>query len=190
MVAAPWHQHLRRVLHHRHRVHLFLFLPGDAQHNDKFAHIPRRRWATLPSRSSRTSMRAISTRTTVRSTSTHARPPRTQPQQTDACKTTLDARRLPSWRNAVRNLLIPIVRWETPYLAYMQDNLRTPTLDSYFAITANLGTLTFFMVFLPILFWCGYTNLARAYVSRQGATRGHESLTRTDWSTCSLSAST
>jgi hypothetical protein len=59
------------------------------------------------------------------------------------------------------------VRWETPYLAYMQDKLRTPTLDSYFAFTANLGTHTFFMVFLPILFWCGYTDVARAYVFRR-----------------------
>ncbi|KAF2688237.1 sphingosine-1-phosphate phosphohydrolase-like protein [Lentithecium fluviatile CBS 122367] len=73
------------------------------------------------------------------------------------------ARRLPPWRNAIRKTLIPIVRWETPYLAYMQEKLRTPTLDSYFAFTANLGTHTFFMVFLPILFWCGYTDVARAY---------------------------
>lgn len=37
----------------------------------------------------------------------------------------------------------------------MQEKLRTPALDSYFAITANLGTHTFFMVFLPMCFWCG-----------------------------------
>ncbi|KAF1956024.1 acid phosphatase/Vanadium-dependent haloperoxidase [Byssothecium circinans] len=74
------------------------------------------------------------------------------------------ARRLPAWRNSMRKVLIPIVRWETPYLAYMQEKLRTPTLDSYFAYTANLGTHTFFMIFLPILFWCGYTTFARALV--------------------------
>jgi hypothetical protein len=51
---------------------------------------------------------------------------------------------------------------ETPYLALLQETLRTPTLDSYFAFTANLGTHTFFMVMLPILFWCGYTNVGRA----------------------------
>jgi hypothetical protein len=39
--------------------------------------------------------------------------------------------------------------------------MRSPTLDSYFAITANLGTHTFFMVVLPILFWCGHTSLGR-----------------------------
>ncbi|KAL8957126.1 MAG: hypothetical protein Q9193_005520 [Seirophora villosa] len=26
---------------------------------------------------------------------------------------------------------------------------------------SNLGTHTFFMIFLPILFWCGYTNIGR-----------------------------
>lgn len=74
------------------------------------------------------------------------------------------ARRLPKWRNNLRNRLIPIVRWETPWLAWMQDNLRSPALDTYFAYTANLGTHTFFMIFLPIQFWCGYTSLGRATV--------------------------
>ncbi|KAJ4339844.1 Long-chain base-1-phosphate phosphatase [Ascochyta clinopodiicola] len=74
------------------------------------------------------------------------------------------ARRLPAWRNALRQRLIPIVRWETPWLAWMQENMRTPALDVYFAYTANLGTHTFFMVFLPIQFWCGYTSLGRATV--------------------------
>ncbi|KAH8722367.1 PAP2 superfamily-domain-containing protein [Phaeosphaeriaceae sp. PMI808] len=74
------------------------------------------------------------------------------------------SRRLPKWRNALRNRLLPIVRWETPWLALMQDKLRSPALDSYFAYTANLGTHTFFMVFLPIQFWCGYTSIGRATV--------------------------
>ncbi|KAF2143796.1 uncharacterized protein K452DRAFT_285837 [Aplosporella prunicola CBS 121167] len=72
--------------------------------------------------------------------------------------------KLPPWRYKLRNFLIPIVRWETPYLAYMQHALRSPALDSYFAFTANLGTHTFFMIMLPILFWCGYTNLGKAMV--------------------------
>ena len=42
--------------------------------------------------------------------------------------------------------------------------MRSPALDSYFAITANLGTHTFFMVVLPMLFWCGYTSLGRGMV--------------------------
>ena len=57
------------------------------------------------------------------------------------------------------------MRWETPYLALIQNTMRTPALDSYFAITANLGTHTFFMVFLPILFWCGFSDFGKGYVS-------------------------
>ncbi|KPI34423.1 Dihydrosphingosine 1-phosphate phosphatase [Cyphellophora attinorum] len=72
--------------------------------------------------------------------------------------------RLPRWRYYVREKLLPIVRWETPYVAYLQDTLRSPFLDSYFAMTANLGTHTFFMIMLPILFWCGYTSLGRGMV--------------------------
>ncbi|KAK2763300.1 hypothetical protein FQN54_009936 [Arachnomyces sp. PD_36] len=69
--------------------------------------------------------------------------------------------KLPSWRYWPRQKSLPLVRWETPYLAWFQEKMRSPSLDSWFAITANLGTHTFFMVFLPILFWCGYTSLGR-----------------------------
>ncbi|KAL8817267.1 MAG: hypothetical protein Q9223_003872 [Gallowayella weberi] len=72
--------------------------------------------------------------------------------------------KLPPWRYAARQKLIPLVRWETPYVARLQNAMRSPLLDSYFSITANLGTHTFFMIFLPILFWCGYTNLGRGLV--------------------------
>ncbi|EAU33877.1 conserved hypothetical protein [Aspergillus terreus NIH2624] len=71
---------------------------------------------------------------------------------------------LPSWRYWPRQKLLPLIRYETPYLAWCQEKVRTPALDSYFAFTANLGTHTFFMVFLPILFWCGYPNLGRGMV--------------------------
>ncbi|KAJ9612182.1 Long-chain base-1-phosphate phosphatase [Cladophialophora chaetospira] len=72
--------------------------------------------------------------------------------------------RLPAWRYQFRERLLPIVRWETPYVAWLQDSLRTGILDTYFASTANLGTHTFFMIMLPILFWGGNTSLARAMV--------------------------
>ncbi|KAL8692590.1 MAG: hypothetical protein Q9218_002406 [Villophora microphyllina] len=75
--------------------------------------------------------------------------------------------KLPSWRYAARQKLIPLVRWETPYVAKLQNTMRSPLLDSYFSITANLGTHTFFMIFLPVLFWCGYTNLGRGWVEYQ-----------------------
>jgi hypothetical protein len=74
-----------------------------------------------------------------------------------------DKVRLPKWRYHFREQLLPIVRWETPYVAWLQDTLRSGALDTYFAYTANLGTHTFFMVMLPILFWCGGTSLGRAY---------------------------
>ncbi|ETI23305.1 hypothetical protein G647_05105 [Cladophialophora carrionii CBS 160.54] len=72
--------------------------------------------------------------------------------------------RLPPWRYQFREQLLPIVRWETPYVAWLQDTLRSGALDTYFAFTANLGTHTFFMIMLPILFWCGNTRLGRAMV--------------------------
>ena len=58
-----------------------------------------------------------------------------------------------------------MVRWETPYLANIQKRVRSPALDTYFSVTANLGTHTFFMIFLPILFWCGQTSTARGMVT-------------------------
>jgi dihydrosphingosine 1-phosphate phosphatase len=73
-------------------------------------------------------------------------------------------RRLPKWRFRLRQWLIPVVRWETPYLAYMQETLRSPWLDTYFALTANLGTHTFFMTALPICFWCGFPEMGLALV--------------------------
>ncbi|KAL2020534.1 hypothetical protein VTK56DRAFT_8334 [Thermocarpiscus australiensis] len=73
-------------------------------------------------------------------------------------------RALPRWRYALRQRLLPIVRWETPYLAALQSMMRTPALDSYFAVTANLGTHTFFMIGLPILFWCGFREFGKGLV--------------------------
>ena len=63
----------------------------------------------------------------------------------------VDKHKLPQWRYLPRQRLLPVVRWETPYLAALQSRMRSPALDSYFSITANLGTHTFFMIFLPIL---------------------------------------
>ena len=77
-------------------------------------------------------------------------------------------RRLPRWRHRLRQKLIPVVRWETPYLARMQQVCRSHVLDSYFAFTANLGTHMFFMTFLPICFWCGYGDLGIALVHMLG----------------------
>lgn len=77
------------------------------------------------------------------------------------CRTSSDQNRLPAWRYWARQKILPLIRYETPYLAWLQESIRTPSLDSYFAFTANLGTHTFFTIFLPILFWCGHTGLGR-----------------------------
>ncbi|CRG83780.1 Dihydrosphingosine 1-phosphate phosphatase C823,11 [Talaromyces islandicus] len=73
--------------------------------------------------------------------------------------------RLPKWRYWPRQKILPLIRYETPYLAWLQEKMRTPTLDSYFAFTANLGTHTFFTIFLPILFWSGYSTLGRGMLN-------------------------
>jgi len=75
-----------------------------------------------------------------------------------------DASRLPRWRYIIRQSLLPLVRAETPPLARLQQIARSPILDSYFAFSANLGTHTFFMIFLPIMFWGGHEEYARALV--------------------------
>ena len=59
---------------------------------------------------------------------------------------------------------MPLVRWETPYLAALQRRSRLPALDIYFEYTAILGTHTFYMIMLPILFWGGYIKIGRASV--------------------------
>ncbi|CAO3697644.1 unnamed protein product [Rhizopus microsporus] len=43
----------------------------------------------------------------------------------------------------------------------MQKSIRTSAFDSYFVWTANLGTHTFFMIFLPILIWFGNVEIGR-----------------------------
>ncbi|KAI0428129.1 PAP2 superfamily-domain-containing protein [Xylaria sp. FL1042] len=73
-------------------------------------------------------------------------------------------RALPKWRYNLRQRALPLIRWETPYLAWLQAKLRSPALDSYFAITANLGTHTFFMIGLPIMFWCGFASFGKGLV--------------------------
>ncbi|CEP07772.1 hypothetical protein [Parasitella parasitica] len=74
------------------------------------------------------------------------------------------------FRASLRNTLLPLVRHETPILASMQKTIRTPGLDQYFVWTANLGTHTFFMVFLPILIWFGNAELGRnvAFLTASG----------------------
>jgi hypothetical protein len=84
-------------------------------------------------------------------------------QSADSLVCKIDKRALPKWRYDLRQRALPLIRWETPYLAWAQAKLRSPALDSYFAITANLGTHTFFMIGLPIMFWCGFASFGKGF---------------------------
>ncbi|KAI8343342.1 PAP2 superfamily-domain-containing protein [Chlamydoabsidia padenii] len=66
------------------------------------------------------------------------------------------------WRSWLRRSMLPLVRRETHWIATVQKRIRTPFLDHYFLWTANLGTHTFFMVFLPVLIWFGSPQLGRS----------------------------
>ncbi|KAL1918285.1 uncharacterized protein VTP21DRAFT_2945 [Calcarisporiella thermophila] len=73
------------------------------------------------------------------------------------------------WPRAwARRCLVPLVRAETDILARFQRAVRYPVLDDFFMWTANLGTHTFFMVMLPLLFWFGYSEYGRGLVMLSG----------------------
>ncbi|KAF9237776.1 phosphatidic acid phosphatase type 2/haloperoxidase [Melanogaster broomeanus] len=71
---------------------------------------------------------------------------------------------LPWWRAAIRAHLLKAVARESPILARMQGHLRSPWLDNYFLYTSSLGTHTFFMIALPLLFFFGYGEIGRGLV--------------------------
>ncbi|KAJ6599982.1 sphingosine-1-phosphate phosphatase [Mycena vulgaris] len=71
---------------------------------------------------------------------------------------------LPAWRAAVRRRLVASIRVESVIVAKMQDAIRTPWLDAYFVHSSALGTHTFFMTFLPMLFFFGYDELGRGLI--------------------------
>ncbi|ORY85664.1 phosphatidic acid phosphatase type 2/haloperoxidase, partial [Protomyces lactucae-debilis] len=77
--------------------------------------------------------------------------------------------RLSSLRYSLRARLLPIIRAETPILARLQKKYRTNFLDIYFVYTANAGTHTAFLVFLPMIFWFGNVSFANAMVDTLAA---------------------
>ncbi|KAI1316211.1 hypothetical protein EDD11_010321 [Mortierella claussenii] len=66
-------------------------------------------------------------------------------------------------RAALRRFLLPYIRSETPILHAMQLKVRHPALDVYFTMTAFSGNHTFFMIALPVLFWFGFSEIARGF---------------------------
>lgn len=72
--------------------------------------------------------------------------------------------RLSPLRFKLRTMCLPIVRKETEVLARLQENVRHPLLDFYFAWTANLASHTFYVLMLPLPLWFGSSTLARDLV--------------------------
>ncbi|ODV88705.1 hypothetical protein CANCADRAFT_16630, partial [Tortispora caseinolytica NRRL Y-17796] len=67
-------------------------------------------------------------------------------------------------RYAIRSKILPLIRKETPILARIQSSMRSNYLDWFFSMLANFGTHTFYLLFLPILFWFGRDIEARGLV--------------------------
>ncbi|WWC91291.1 uncharacterized protein L201_006234 [Kwoniella dendrophila CBS 6074] len=70
-------------------------------------------------------------------------------------------RYLPSWRAWLRRSLVNRLRKEKDWMADWQKRIRSNGRDQFFYWTAIFGTHTFFMTFLPILFFFGFPLKAR-----------------------------
>ncbi|ODN95718.1 hypothetical protein L198_04336 [Cryptococcus wingfieldii CBS 7118] len=62
---------------------------------------------------------------------------------------------LPTWRAWMRNKLVDRLRRENVWMEEWQRRVRTERRDKFFYYSAVFGTHTFFMMFLPILFFFG-----------------------------------
>ncbi|KAJ8586309.1 hypothetical protein M405DRAFT_771858 [Rhizopogon salebrosus TDB-379] len=71
---------------------------------------------------------------------------------------------LPWWRATVRARILSYVERESQTMARMQEYVRRPWLDAYFLYSSTLGTQTFFMIGLPLLFFFGYDEVGRGLV--------------------------
>lgn len=67
-------------------------------------------------------------------------------------------------RFRIRQALLPIIRAETAMLSSIQQKVRHPALDHYFAWTANLASHTFYVLMLPLPIWFGYGKVTRDLV--------------------------
>lgn len=69
--------------------------------------------------------------------------------------------KLSPFRYKLRSLFLPLIRKETLILTNLQNKLRNPILDFYFAWTANLASHTFYVLMLPLPLWFGYGTVLR-----------------------------
>ncbi|KAL0579647.1 Long-chain base-1-phosphate phosphatase [Marasmius crinis-equi] len=72
---------------------------------------------------------------------------------------------LPWWRAAIRRKIVQRVEVESKVVARLQNAIRCSWLDSYFVYTSSLGTHTFFMVMLPVMFFFGYPEMGLGLIS-------------------------
>ncbi len=68
------------------------------------------------------------------------------------------------WRAKTRRWIMRNLQAETDLIARMQRHIRTPWLDTYFVYTSSLGTHTFFLTGLPMVFFFGFLEVGRGYV--------------------------
>lgn len=65
----------------------------------------------------------------------------------------------------LRRLIVAVLRAEAPFHERHQNFVRRPWLDRYFVNTSLLGTHSFFLVFLPMVFWLGSPRFGRGLIN-------------------------
>ncbi|SPO32626.1 related to YSR3 - dihydrosphingosine-1-phosphate phosphatase [Ustilago trichophora] len=65
----------------------------------------------------------------------------------------------------LRRLIVHVLRIEAPLHEKHQRWIRRPWLDRYFVNTSLLGTHSFFLVFLPMVFWLGSPRFGRGLIN-------------------------
>lgn len=65
----------------------------------------------------------------------------------------------------VRRYIVAVLRKEAPLHQQHQRLMRRPWLDRYFVNTSLLGTHSFFLVFLPMVFWLGSPRFGRGLIN-------------------------
>ncbi|ETS61780.1 hypothetical protein PaG_03877 [Moesziomyces aphidis] len=65
----------------------------------------------------------------------------------------------------LRRIIVAVLRKEAPLHERHQRWIRRPWLDRYFVNTSLLGTHSFFLVFLPMIFWLGSPRFGRGLIN-------------------------
>lgn len=65
----------------------------------------------------------------------------------------------------LRRHIVAALRREAPIHERHQELIRRPWLDRYFVNTSLLGTHSFFLVFLPMIFWLGSPRFGRGLIN-------------------------